>query len=76
MTFKIGQRDIKFLISGGIFVTCYLLFLFVINPAYEKQASTNKKIKDKINFIEKYYAVLNQTSHYQAKKTANKKPIR
>ena len=72
MTIKIGQRDKKFLIGGGIFVTCYLLFLFVIQPAYEKQASINKKIENKINFIEKYYAVLNQTSHYQAKKTANK----
>ena len=72
MIFKIGQRDKKFLIGGGIFVTCYLLFLFVIQPAYEKQASINKKIKNKINFIEKYYAILNQTSHYQAKKTANK----
>ena len=72
MTIKIGQRDKKFLIGGGIFVTCYLLFLFIIQPAYEKQASINKKIKNKINFIEKYYAILNQTSHYQAKKTANK----
>ena len=72
MTIKIGQRDKKFLIGGGIFLTCYLLFLFVIQPAYEKQASINKKIENKINFIEKYYAVLNQTSHYQAKKTANK----
>ena len=73
MTIKIGQRDKKFLIGGGIFVTCYLLFLFVIQPAYENQASINKKIENKINFIEKYYAVLNQTSHYQAKKTSNKK---
>ena len=72
MTIKIGQRDKKFLIGGGIFVTCYLLFLFIIQPAYEKQASINKKIKNKINFIEKYYAILNQTSHYQAKKTSNK----
>ena len=72
MTIKIGQRDKKFLIGGGIFVTCYLLFLFVIQPAYEKQASINKKIENKINFIEKYYAILNQTSHYQAKKTSNK----
>ena len=72
MTIKIGQRDKMFLIGGGIFVTCYLLFLFVIQPAYEKQASIDKKIENKINFIEKYYAVINQTSHYQAKKTANK----
>ena len=72
MAIKIGERDKKFLIGGGIFVTCYLLFLFIIQPAYEKQASINKKIKNKINFIEKYYAILNQTSHYQAKKTSNK----
>jgi len=71
MMVKIGERDKKFLIGGGIFVTCYLLFLFIIQPAYEKQASINKKIKHKINFIQKYYTVLNQTSHYQAKKAAN-----
>tara|TARA_Y100001960_G_C14759559_1_gene873247 strand:+ start:2174 stop:2752 length:579 start_codon:yes stop_codon:yes gene_type:complete len=72
MTVKIGERDKKFLIGGGIFVACYFLFLFVAQPAYEKQANINIRIKDKIKFIEKYYKVLNQTSHYQAKEAANK----
>jgi len=72
MTLNIGQRDKKFLIGGGVFTTCYLLFFLVAQPIYEKQVSINGKIKDKINFIEKYYEVLNQTSYYQAKEAANK----
>ncbi len=72
MTLNIGQRDKKFLIGGGIFVTCYLFFFQVAQPIYEKQVSINGKIKDQINFIEKYYEVLNQTSYYQAKEAANK----
>ena len=72
MTIKIGQRDKKFLVGGVIFLTCYLLFLFVAQPAYENQANINRRIKDKINFIEKYYKVLNQTSYYQAKEVENK----
>lgn len=72
MTLNIGERDKKFLWGGGIFVVCYLCFFLVAEPIYEKQISINGKIKDKINFIEKYYEVLNQTSYYQAKEAANK----
>ena len=54
MTLNIGQRDKNFLIGGGIFVTCYLFFFLVAQPIYEKQATINGKIKDQINFIEKY----------------------
>ena len=50
---------------------CYLFFFLAAKPAYEKQISIHGKIQDKINFIEKYYEVLNQTSYYQAKETAN-----
>ena len=72
MTLNIGSRDKKFLIGGGIFITCYFFFILVAQPVYEKQILINGKIQDKINFIEKYYEVLNQTSYYQAKQTANK----
>ena len=72
MTLNIGSRDKKFLIGGGVFITCYFFFFLVAQPAYEKQIIINGKIQDKINFIEKYYEVLNQTSYYQAKETANK----
>ena len=72
MTIKMGQRDKIFLVGGVIFLTCYLLFLFVAQPAYENQANINRRIKDKINFIEKYYKVINQTSYYQAKEVENK----
>ena len=72
MTLNIGKRDKVFLIGGGIFVACYLLFFLVAEPIYKKQLSIDEKIKDKINFIEKYYEVLNHTSYYQAKEVANK----
>ena len=72
MTLNIGSRDKKFLIGGGVFITCYFFFFLVAQPVYEKQIIINGKIQDKINFIEKYYEVLNQTSYYQAKQTANK----
>jgi len=72
MTLNIGKRDKVFLIGGGVFVACYLLFFLVVEPIYKKQISIDEKIKDKINFIEKYYEVLNQTSYYQAKEVANK----
>ncbi len=72
MTLNIGERDKKFLIGGGVFVACYILFFFVAEPIYKKQANINEKIKDKVNFIEKYYEVLNQTTYYQAKEAANK----
>lgn len=72
MTLNIGKRDKVFLIGGGVFVACYLLFFLVAEPIYKKQISIDEKIKDKINFIEKYYEVLNHTSYYQAKEVANK----
>ena len=72
MTLNIGKRDKVFLIGGGVFVACYLLFFLVAEPIYKKQISIDEKIKDKINFIGKYYEVLNQTSYYQAKEVANK----
>ena len=72
MTLHIGKRDKAFLVGGGIFVACYLLFFLVVEPIYKKQIRIDKKIKDKINFIEKYYEVINQASYYQAKKAANK----
>ena len=72
MTLNIGERDKKFLIGGGVFVAGYLFFFLVAQPIYKKQITVNGKIQDKINFIEKYYEVLNQTSYYQAKEAANK----
>ena len=72
MTIKIGKRDKKVLIYGGVFATCYLFFLFIAQPIYVKQIIINKRIEEKLNFIKKYYEVLNQTSHYQTKETINK----
>ena len=41
----INQRDKKVLIAGIAFVVCYLLFFFVAEPIYKKQAKVDGKIK-------------------------------
>jgi len=64
---NISRRDKKVLIAGIVFVVCYLLFFFVAEPIYKKQAKTDDKIKTKVQFIQKYYEVLNQKSYYQEK---------
>ena len=71
MNMNISQRDKKILIAGIVFVVCYLLFFFVAEPIYKKQAKTDDKIKIKVQFIQKYYEVLNQKSYYQEKEKAN-----
>ena len=71
MNMNISRRDKKVLIAGIIFVVCYLLFFFVAEPIYKKQAKTDDKIKTKVQFIQKYYEVLNQKSYYQEKEKAN-----
>ena len=71
MSMNISQRDKKVLIAGIVFVVCYLLFFFVAEPIYKKQAKTDDKIKNKVQFIQKYYEVLNQKSYYQEKEKAN-----
>lgn len=68
----ISQRDKKFLIGGLAFVGCYLLFFFVAEPIYKKQVKADEKITNKIQFIQKYYEVLNQKTYYQEKDKENK----
>ena len=67
----ISERDKKVLIAGFAFVVCYLLFFFVAEPIYKKQVKADDKIKNKVQFIQKYYEVLNQKSYYQEKEKAN-----
>lgn len=69
---QITPRDKKVLIAGGLFVTCYMLFVFVAQPVYDKQKKVDQQIKNKILFIQKYYEILNQKSYYKAKSNENK----
>ena len=71
MNMNISQRDKKILIAGIVFVVCYMLVFYVAEPIYKKQAKTDDKIKIKVQFIQKYYEVLNQKSYYQEKEKAN-----
>lgn len=72
MTMNISQRDKKVLSAGVIFATFYLLFFFVAEPIYKKQAKIEDTVKNKVQFIQKYYEILNQTEYYQEKEKANK----
>ena len=71
MNMNISRRDKKVLIAGIVFVVCYMLVFYVAEPIYKKQAKTDDKIKTKVQFIQKYYEVLNQKSYYQEKEKAN-----
>lgn len=72
MTRNLTQRDKRFLTGGVIFLVFYSLYVFVAAPIYSKQKGTEEKIKNKIAFIEKYYAVLNQKPLYEKKDQANR----
>ena len=69
---NISEKDKKVLIAGAAFVVFYLLYFFVAEPIYKKQAQVDDKIKNKVQFIQKYYEVLNQKPYYQKKEQANK----
>jgi hypothetical protein len=69
---NISQRDKKILLASLTFTACYLLFFFIAEPIYKKHKKTNKIIKNKIQFIQKYHQLLNQKSYYQKKERANR----
>ena len=69
---QITPRDKKVIIVGGVFVICYVLFIFVAQPIYDKQKIVGEKIQDKILFIQKYQEIIKQKSYYEAKSIENK----
>ncbi len=69
---QVTPRDKKILFASGVFAFLWLLFIVVAEPAYLENKRTQKKIKDKILFIQKYYEIINQKSYYKAKSTENK----
>ena len=68
----VTERDKKVLIAGGIFVILYLLVIYVAQPIYKKQKHIASDIENKILFIEKYYAVINQKTLYENQEKLNK----
>ncbi len=73
MMLKVTPRDKKFLIVGGAAVCIYLLAVWVIQPIHSKQQQVDQQIENKIQFIKKYYEVLNQKLYYQSKDQDNKR---
>lgn len=73
MKLKITPRDKKFLIGGGVILGIYLLAVWVIQPVYAQQKLVDQEIQNKIQFIQKYYEILNQDSYYNAKRIANER---
>ena len=69
---QITSRDRKVLFAGGTFIVFWLIFIFVAQPTYQENKKLNKKIEDKIFFIQKCYEILNQKSYYKTISTENK----
>jgi type II secretory pathway component PulM len=69
---QITSRDRKVLFAGGTFIFSWLIFIFVAQPTYQESKKLNKKIQDKILFIQKCYEILNQKSYYKTISTENK----
>ena len=69
---QITLRDKKVLAVGGVFTICYALFVFAVQPMYATQGTIEKKIQDKILFIQKYQEILKQKTYYKAKSIENK----
>ena len=68
---NITQRDKNVLITGIIFAVGYLLFFFIAEPIFKKQTKAEDVIKSKVQFIQKYYEILNQKPYYQEKESSN-----
>lgn len=68
----LAPRERRILTAGGIFVVCYLLAVFVVQPVYNRQDRMDRQIQDQILFIQKYYEVLNQKPFYEQKSNKNK----
>jgi len=68
---QITSRDRKVLFAGGTFIVSWLIFIFVAQPTYQESKKLNKKIQDKILFIQKCYEILNQKSYYKTISTEN-----
>ena len=68
---QITSRDRKVLFAGGTFIVSWLIFIFVAQPTYQESEKLNKKIQDKILFIQKCYEILNQKSYYKTISTKN-----
>ena len=66
------SRNKKAIIIGGIFITCYALFVFAAQPIYKKQQIVAQQIQNKILFIQKYQEIVKQKSYYEAKGIENK----
>jgi len=69
---KIISREKKAIVGGGVFTACYVLFIFVVSPIYDKQEKIEQQIQDKIIFIQKYQEIVKQKSYYKAKSIENK----
>ena len=73
MNLKITPRDKKFLLGGGIILSVYLLAVWVVQPIYAKQKHMDRKIQNKIQFIQKYHEILNHDSYYKSKQSSNER---
>jgi hypothetical protein len=69
---KLSERDKRFLMVGAAAVIIYVFIQFVFKPFTTSQARLDGNIESKIEFIKKYYEILNQKPYYDAKSGTNK----
>lgn len=71
MTLQVTPRDKKLLLACGTVLGVYLLIVFALQPIFAEQQRIDRQIQNKIQFITKYYEILNQKSYYEAKNKTN-----
>ena len=71
MTLQVTPRDKKLLVACGAVLGVYLLTVFALQPIFAAQQRIDRQIQSKIEFITKYYEILNQRSYYEAKNNTN-----
>jgi DNA-binding TFAR19-related protein (PDSD5 family) len=60
-------RDKKSLLIGALCVLMYCLYIFVAEPAYNRQMRINKQIETKSLFLSKYSELLQRRPYYEQK---------
>jgi len=70
---RLSPRDKKFLMAAAAALTAYLAIIYVIQPIHRSQGVLEGKIENKIEFIKKYYEILNQKAYYEQQNQTNEK---
>ncbi|MFQ5481785.1 MAG: type II secretion system protein GspM [Nitrospinaceae bacterium] len=68
---QINLREKRILFLGAALMTVYFLVEFAALPLYRMQEKIDQEIENKILFISRYYAILNQKNYFLKKEKSN-----